>query len=183
MVNLIVDIAEETNLLSLNASIEAARAGEAGRGFAVVAEEIGKLATSSSEAADEISKLTNDIQSTVETTVEHMMEAMAEVQSNADKVAVASGTFEDLYGKIDDTNNRVQQMINLVTEVDHVSKQMEEIFGSQVRATEQIVQSAEELNRQTVNVTEGSVSVAANAGELQKESMELMDRISRFKVE
>lgn len=182
MVNLIVDIAEETNLLSLNASIEAARAGEAGRGFAVVAEEIGKLATSSSGAADEISKLTNDIQSTVETTVEHMMETMAEVQSNADKVAVASGTFEDLYGKIDETNNRVQQMINLVTEVDEVSKQMEEIFGSQVRATEQIVQSAEELNRQTVNVTEGSVSVAANAGELQKESMELMDRISRFKV-
>lgn len=183
MVNLIVDIAEETNLLSLNASIEAARAGEAGRGFAVVAEEIGKLATSSSGAADEISKLTNDIQTTVETTVEHMMETMAEVQSNADKVSVASGTFEDLYGKIDETNNRVQQMINLVTEVDQVSKHMEEIFGSQVRATEQIVQSAEELNRQTANVTEGSVSVAANAGELQKESMELMDRISRFKVE
>ncbi len=183
MVNLIVDIAEETNLLSLNASIEAARAGEAGRGFAVVAEEIGKLATNSSEATDEISKLTTEIQSTVETAVEHMIETMAEVQANVDKVSIASSTFEDLYGKVDETNNRVQQMISLVTEVDSVSKQMEEIFGSQVQATEQIVQSAEELNRQTVNVTEGSCTVAENAGELQKESMELMERIGRFRVQ
>lgn len=183
MVNLIVDIAEETNLLSLNASIEAARAGEAGRGFAVVAEEIGKLATNSSEATDEISKLTLDIQSTVETAVEHMIETMAEVQANVDKVSVASATFEDLYGKVEETNSRVQQMINLVTEVDQVAKQMEEIFGSQVQATEQIVQSAEELNRQTVNVAEGSCTVADNAVELQKESMELMDRVGRFRVE
>ena len=112
-----------------------------------------------------------------------MMETVAEVQSNVDKVAVASATFEGLYGKIDETNARVEQMINLVTEVDVVAKQMEEIFGSQVQATEQIVQSAEELNRQTVNVAEGSVTVAENATELQKESMELMERIGRFRVE
>ncbi len=182
MVHLIVDIADETNLLSLNASIEAARAGEAGKGFAVVAEQIGKLATNSSNATDEISKLTSEIQSTVSDAIEYMEHSTLEVQANADMISIASSTFADLYGKIGETSGKVKHMINLVTEVDSVSKQMEEIIGSQLAATEQIVSSAEELNKQTKNVTEGSFTVAENAGELQKESMQLMNRISKFKV-
>ncbi len=183
MVNMIVEIAEETNLLSLNASIEAARAGEAGRGFAVVAEQIGKLAVSSSNATDEISKLTTEIEDTVCNAIEYMNYSMAEVQSNVQMVSVASATFENLYGIVDETSKKVKKMINLVTQVDAVSQQMEEIFGSQVAATEQIVQSAEELNVQTENVSKGSCTVADNAGDLQKESVELMNRISRFKVD
>ncbi len=183
MVNMIVEIAEETNLLSLNASIEAARAGEAGRGFAVVAEQIGKLAISSSNATDEISKLTSEIEDTVSNAIEYMNYSMAEVQSNVQMVSIASTTFENLYGIVDETSKKVKKMINLVTQVDAVSQQMEEIFGSQVAATEQIAQSAEELNIQTENVSKGSCTVADNAGDLQKESMELMERISRFRVE
>ena len=182
MVHMIVDIAEETNLLSLNASIEAARAGEAGKGFAVVAEQIGKLATNSSIATDEISKLTAEIEETVANAVEYMNYSTIEVQANTDMISIASATFEDLYGKIGETSSKVQHMINLVTEVDSVSKQMEEILGSQMEATEQIVHSAEELNKQTKNVTDGSHTVAENAGELQKESMQLMNRISKFRV-
>ncbi len=183
MVHMIVDIADETNLLSLNASIEAARAGEAGKGFAVVAEQIGKLAANSSIATDEISKLTAEIEETVSNAVEYMNYSNDEVQANTEMISIASSTFEDLYGKIGETSGKVKHMINLVTEVDTVSKQMEEIFGSQMQATEQIVQSAEELNKQTKNVTEGSHTVAENAGELQRESMELMNRISRFRVQ
>ena len=182
MVHMIVDIADETNLLSLNASIEAARAGEAGKGFAVVAEQIGKLAANSSIATDEISKLTAEIEETVSNAVEYMNYSNDEVQANTEMISIASSTFEDLYGKIGETSGKVKHMINLVTEVDTVSKQMEEIFGSQMQATEQIVQSAEELNKQTKNVTEGSFTVAENAGELQRESMQLMDRISKFRV-
>ncbi len=182
MVHMIVDIADETNLLSLNASIEAARAGEAGKGFAVVAEQIGKLATNSSIATDEISKLTSAIEETVANAVEYMNYSSEEVKANTEMISIASSTFEDLYGKIGETSGKVKHMIDLVTEVDSVSKQMEEIFGSQMSATEQIVQSAEELNKQTKNVTEGSFTVAENAGELQKESMQLMDRISKFRV-
>ena len=183
MVSMIVDIAEETNLLSLNASIEAARAGEAGRGFSVVAEQIGKLAANSSEATDEISKLTAEIQTTVNEAVEYMNSSVEEVHNNVQMVTAASATFEDLYGKVDETSRRVQEMINLVTKVDEVSKQMEEIFGSQVEATEKIVQSAEELNQHTLNVSKDTCTVAENAGELQKESTELLSRIGRFRVE
>lgn len=183
MVNMIVEIAEETNLLSLNASIEAARAGEAGRGFAVVAEQIGKLAVSSSNATDEISKLTAEIDETVCNAIEYMNYSMAEVQSNVQMVSMAGSTFESLYGIIDKTEKRVKEMIKLVTKVDDVSQQVEEIVGNQVQATEQIVNSTEELNNHTENVSAGSYTVAENAGELQRESMELMNRISKFRVE
>ncbi|MBO5387093.1 MAG: methyl-accepting chemotaxis protein [Lachnospiraceae bacterium] len=183
MVNMIIEIAEETNLLSLNASIEAARAGEAGKGFAVVAEQIGKLAISSSNATDEISKLTAEIDETVCNAIEYMNYSMAEVQSNVQMVAIASSTFENLYEIINQTGKRVKEMIKLVTKVDTVSQQVEEIFGSQAEATEHIVNSTEELNNHTENVSAGTYTVAENAGELQRESKELMDKISKFRVE
>lgn len=81
MVDMIVDIADETNRLSLNASIEAARAGEAGRGFAVVAEQIGSLAANSGSAADEISRLTAQIQTTVQEAMAHMNASVEEVHT------------------------------------------------------------------------------------------------------
>ncbi len=182
MVSIIMDIAEETNLLSLNASIEAARAGEAGRGFAVVAEQISKLATSSSEAADNIAKLTNEIKATVNEAVTHMNVSVDEVQTNIDIVAKATTTFEDLYAKVDETSARVAQMIELVTKVDVVSSQMEQITVNQVDATEHIVQSAKELDEHTKNVASNSSTIAESAETLQKEAVELAERMNKFKV-
>lgn len=97
-------------------------------------------------------------------------------------VAEASVTFERLYEKVDETNRRVQQMISLVGEVDRVAVHMEEISQNQAQATEQIAQSAEELNLHMMNVANNSCIVAENAGELKKESVELMKRIGQFKA-
>ncbi len=182
MVNMIMDIAEETNLLSLNASIEAARAGEAGRGFAVVAEQIGKLALSSSTAADDISRLTAEIKNTVETAVSQMGESVSEVQKNVEIVSDASATFESLYEKVDETSRRVEDMIGLVGRVNDVAMQMEQITGSQLQATEKIVVSADALSRHTGSVTADSHTVAENAEELKKESAQLTDKMSQFKL-
>lgn len=182
MVNMIMDIAEETNLLSLNASIEAARAGEAGRGFAVVAEQIGKLAANSSTAADDIARLTTEIQATVNLAAVHMDTSVTEVKKSVEIVADASDTFEGLYDKVDETSRRVDKMINLVGKVDDVAGSMEEITRSQVQATEQIVSSADTLSQHTRNVAEDSNTVADSAQQLKKESMELAGRIDKFKV-
>lgn len=182
MVNLIVEIASETNLLALNASIEAARAGEAGRGFSVVAEQIGKLAANSSKAADKISNLTVDIQSTVDTAVMYMNASVEEVQANVNIVSGASATFDELYRKVDETSNRVKQMIEFVDKVGEVSKQVSDITKSQLEATERIADSTEELNVQTSNVSNGCVTVADNAEKLKSESAELINRMSRFKI-
>lgn len=182
MVSMIIDIAEETNLLSLNASIEAARAGEAGRGFAVVAEQIGKLAANSSVAADDISKLTEEIRGTVQQAVVQMESSVAEVQKNVGIVSGATETFEELYGKVSETSNRVEQMIDAIEQVDTVAKQMKQITRSQVEATEQITQSAEELSQHTKNVTVDSNTVANGAEGLKKESMELMNHMNKFTI-
>lgn len=182
MVNLIVDIASETNLLALNASIEAARAGEAGRGFSVVAEQIGKLAANSSSAADKISNLTVEIRSTVDTAVMYMNASVEEVKTNVGIVEDASTTFGELYQKVDETSQRVKQMIELVDKVDEVSKQVEEISKAQLEATEQIARSTDELNQHTLNVSESCRTVADGADKLKEESAELIERMGKFKV-
>lgn len=183
MVTMIMDIAEETNLLSLNASIEAARAGEAGRGFAVVAEQIGKLAANSSVAADDISKLTLEIQQTVRLAVAQMGDSVDEVQRNVGIVSDARETFDTLYEKVDETSQRVAKMIDAIEQVDAVAGQMERIAEEQAHATEQIAQSANELDLHTKNVVSDSNIVADGAEELKKESMELLDRMSSFKIQ
>lgn len=182
MVNLIMNIAEETNLLSLNASIEAARAGEAGKGFAVVAEQIGKLASSSSTAADDIAKLTTEIESTVETTVRQMQGSVSEVQKNVEIVSDASETFEKLYKKVDETSHRVDSMIDLLGRLNLVAKEMQHITENQTQAAEQITVSADAVNRHTGNVTADSNTMAESAEELRKESTDLIDKIGKFKL-
>ncbi len=182
MVNLIVEIASETNLLALNASIEAARAGEAGRGFSVVAEQIGKLAANSSSAADKISNLTVEIRSTVDTAVMYMNSSVEEVKNNVGIVEDASATFSELYQKVEETSQRVKQMIELVDKVDEVSKQVEEISKAQLEATEQIAGSTDELNQHTQNVSESCRIVAEGADKLREESAELIERMNKFKV-
>ena len=182
IISTIDDIAFQTNILALNAAIEAARAGEAGRGFAVVAEQIGKLASSSSTAADDIAKLTTEIESTVETTVRQMQESVSEVQKNVEIVSDASETFDRLYEKVDETGNRVDSMIDLVGRLNEVAQEMQQITESQTRTAAQITASADEVNRYTENVAADSNTMAKSAEELRRESMELMDKMGKFKL-
>lgn len=94
IVGMIGEIAEETNLLSLNASIEAARAGEAGKGFAVVATQIGKLAQTSAESAQNISNLIEEVHKLIEDAVEQAHESADNIKENSELIGVAVDTFD-----------------------------------------------------------------------------------------
>ena len=183
MVGIIVEIAEETNLLSLNASIEAARAGEAGKGFAVVAEQIGKLATNSNAAAEDISNLTAGIRVAMDEAVRNMENSRSEVTKSVEIVDDAQRTFVQLYGKVEETSRHVEKMISLIGQVEKVADQMKDITGNQYSDTLAIVESAKELNSGTEEVADSSRVVEKGAEDMKREAAALMDKISQFRIE
>lgn len=182
MVEMIVDVAEETNLLSLNASIEAARAGDAGRGFAIVAEQIGKLAINSGGAADDISRLTTEIKDAMHQAIDKMAESVTEVKASAELVGENRKNFEAVFEKVGETDQTVEQMVKLVGEAEAVASSMQRVAENQVLEADAITKSAQELNRYTQTVNDDSVTVAENARELEMESKKLMEQVKRFRI-
>ena len=119
IIKLIGDIADETNLLSLNASIEAARAGEAGRGFAVVASEIGSLAKNSTESVEHITQLITEINKLVEDAVSQAGDSVVEIGDSAVLIHTAVDTFNTIFNNIKATN---ELMANVVEKIGHVDE-------------------------------------------------------------
>lgn len=104
------EIAEQTNLLALNAAIEAARAGEQGRGFAVVADEVRKLAERTSKATNEISAMVVSVQADTELAVGAMDEAAPQVGRSLDKAREASDMLESIHSQARESSERVQEV-------------------------------------------------------------------------
>ena len=182
MVEMIVDVAEETNLLSLNASIEAAHAGDAGKGFAVVADQIGKLAVNSGEAADDISRLTSEIKEAMQRAIAKTKESVEEVKASAELVGANRETFDMVYEKVGETDQAVSRMVQLVGRTEQAAGNMHKIADYQVEETAQIIRSAQELEGYTKTVTQDSDIVAYNAKELERESKKLMERMRTFRI-
>ena len=160
MAKQILDIANQTNLLSLNASIEAARAGENGRGFAVVAQEIGTLASNSSATAKEIQDICKDINDNIQNVqgcIDDIMgfmegdvsEKFKEFANIANEYSTSVVEIRDAIGEIEDTSNGVVNSVMSIREkmdVIHTASSENEIgVGEIVNKIEQTNQTAEEL--------------------------------------
>lgn len=182
IVSMIGEIADETNLLALNASIEAARAGEAGRGFAVVASEIGGLADDSNKSVQKIQGLIDQVTSLVAETVEKAKQSVDEISSSSELVNQAVNTFDTIYDNIINANHVVNNMASSMSQVESVATNVAAITEEQAASAEVISGNAGNIAAESQNITNDSEKVADTAKELADTSESLMTQIKSFRV-
>ncbi|MCR5527264.1 MAG: HAMP domain-containing protein [Lachnospiraceae bacterium] len=182
IVELIGNIADETSLLSLNASIEAARAGEAGKGFAVVATEIAKLAQTSSESAQNIAQLIDEVRNLIEEVVDQSNVTAQSIEHNSELINTAVETFDQIYANIDSTNKMITDMISGIEQVSDVATNVAAISQEQAASADEILNTSQSMVEQANNINKSSRDVAENAHELSETSETLTSYVQRFKI-
>ncbi|MDR1685700.1 MAG: methyl-accepting chemotaxis protein [Desulfovibrio sp.] len=159
VMNVISDIADQTNLLALNAAIEAARAGEAGRGFAVVADEVRKLAEKTMSATQEVGSSINAIQQSTKT--------------NIQEVGAAVGHIGQATGLADASGEALKEIVELATANSSVVASIATAAEEQSATSEEINRSIEEINRIVNETSSGMVQSSAAVQELSHMAQEL----------
>ncbi len=178
----IAGIADETNLLSLNASIEAARAGDAGKGFAVVALEIGKLAQTSVDSVQHIDRLVLEIKTSVQDVVHQANNSVKSIGSSSVLIGNAVNTFDVIFENIEETGHLVQNMIQKVDQVEDVARNVAAISEEQAASSQEILGSSDMLVEQADRLMESSETVAKESEELTNSAEELAAQIGNFHI-
>lgn len=169
IIEVINDIADQTNLLALNAAIEAARAGEHGRGFAVVADEVRKLADRTTKATDEIGESIKAIQSETTEAVEMMTAGTTQVQVGVDRATEAGQSLERIVSSAQGVAELVQSIAAAAEE--------------QSAASEEISRNVESVSSVIHLANEGVGRTATSAAQLSSKSEQLQGFVGKFKTE
>lgn len=182
IVDVITDIASQTNLLSLNAAIEAARAGEEGRGFAVVASEVRKLAEQSANSAQKISNLISVIQREMGKAVQGMEVTTTEVSAGIGMIHSAGEAFGLIEESINEVTTQIQEVSSAVQEMSASSEQVAQVIQTIAESTEHVAASTQGVSASTEEQLASMEEITASSASLSHMAEELQEAIGRFKL-
>ena len=177
---LISSIAEETNLLSLNASIEAARAGEAGRGFAVVASQIQKLADQSNESANQIDQIIHALIEDSEKAVKTMDEVKTIMNLQSENVHKTGQVFEQVRDGISSSISGVGEIATRTTQLDKARGDVVDVVQNLTAIAQQNAASTEETSASVMEVSNVMQEIMENANRLKEIASILEENMNSF---
>lgn len=183
VVNLITEIASQTNLLSLNASIEAARAGEAGRGFAVVAENIKQLAEQTTSSAADIQDIIHDLEQKSGETVEKTEAVNNIVNKQSEDMKQTADILNQVITGITGLIDKIDSIAVSVANMDKSKENVVDVIGNLSSVSQENAASTEETSASTTMAMETAKKIADEAVKLKDIAQELEDRMKQFIIQ